>query len=483
MNGEYMNSEIRVRFAPSPTGYLHVGGLRTALYDYLYARKTGGKFVLRIEDTDQARYMEGAVENLLKSLKMVGLEYDEGPEVGGDFGPYFQSQRTEIYKAHAQKLIDNDAAYRCFCTPEELTKQRDEQKVKGLGTRYDGRCRKLTKEEIEINLTKSKLFTIRLKVPQGGEIVFYDLVRDRVAFGWETVDDQVLIKSDGFPTYHLANVVDDHLMGISHVIRGEEWLSSTPKHIFMYQVFGWKPPKWIHLPLILNPDKSKLSKRQGDVATEDFLKKGFLPEALLNFIVLLGWHPAGDRELFIMDELVQEFSLKRLNKSGSVFDIEKLKWMNSHYLKTLETGYIVIKAKPYFKEADYDISDKAKFEQIIDFARDRAATLAEFPELAKPFYTELEFSEEDLELIENEKSQEVYKFWIENLENITNVGDSEINELLKKTTEATGAKGKDLYFPLRLALFGSVHGPELTLIISILGIDKCLDRLKKVIDL
>ncbi|MDO9576519.1 MAG: glutamate--tRNA ligase [Candidatus Cloacimonadales bacterium] len=476
-----MSSEIRVRFAPSPTGYLHVGGLRTALYDYLYARKTGGKFVLRIEDTDQARYVEGAVENLLKSLKMVGLEYDEGPEVGGDFGPYYQSQRTELYLAHARELVDQDAAYRCFCTPEELTQQREEQKALGLDTRYDGRCRKLTKEETETKLANGNTFTIRLKVPREGEIVFFDLVRDRIAFQWETVDDQVLIKSDGFPTYHLANVVDDHLMGISHVIRGEEWLSSTPKHIFMYQIFGWKPPKWIHLPLILNPDKSKLSKRQGDVATEDFLKKGFLPEALINFIALLGWHSASDRELYTLDELVQEFSLKRLNKSGSVFDIEKLKWMNSHYLKTLETGYIAIKATPYFKETGVDISDREKFEQIIDFARERAATLAEFPELAKPFYTELEFSEENNELLEVEMSQNVFKFWMEKLPEIIEVNVASINALLNQTTEATGAKGKDLYFPLRLAIFGSIHGPELTMIIGILGIEKCLERLKKVI--
>ncbi|MFC1898407.1 glutamate--tRNA ligase [Candidatus Cloacimonadota bacterium] len=476
-----MSSEIRVRFAPSPTGYLHVGGLRTALYDYLYARKVGGKFVLRIEDTDQVRYVDGAVENLIKSLKMVGLEYDEGPDVGGEFGPYFQSERTELYKAHAQELMDNDAAYRCFCTPEELTKQREEQKAKGLDTRYDGRCRKLTKEEIEAKMTNDEPYTIRLKVPQEGEIVFYDIVRDRVAFGWETVDDQVLIKSDGFPTYHLANVVDDHLMGISHVIRGEEWLPSTPKHIFMYQVFGWKPPKWIHLPLILNPDKSKLSKRQGDVATEDFLKKGFLPEALLNFIALLGWHPAGDRELFTLDELVQEFSLKRLTKAGSVFDLEKLKWMNSHYLKTLETGYIAIKAKPFFEAAGIDISDKEKFEQIIEFAKERATTLADLPELTKSFYLDLDFSEEDKELIETEMSQNVYKFWFEKLTEIEDINDASINALLHQTTDATGAKGKNLYFPIRLALFGSVHGPELPMIINILGLEKSLERLNSII--
>ena len=476
-----MNNEIRVRFAPSPTGYLHVGGLRTALYDYLYARKTGGKFILRIEDTDRMRYVDGAVENLIKSLKMVGLDYDEGPDVGGGFGPYYQSQRTQIYREHAGQLIEKDAAYRCFCNPEELNRQREDQKARGLDTRYDGRCRQLTKEEIEANLQAGKPFTIRLKVPQEGEIVFFDIVRERVAFQWETIDDQVLIKSDGFPTYHLANVVDDHLMGITHVIRGEEWLPSTPKHIFMYRVFGWKEPKWIHLPLILNSDKSKLSKRQGDVATEDFLRKGYLPEALLNFIALLGWHPAGDRELFSIDELINEFSLKRLNKAGSVFDPEKLKWMNSHYLKSLETGYIAIKAKPFFTAAGIDISDDAKFEQVIDFARQRAVTLAELPQLAKPFYDELKFSDEDDEWLENELSQRIFGYWAEKLGSVKEITGEMVNMLLTETSSLTGAKGKNLYFPLRLALFGSVHGPELTLIINILGREKSLGRIKNVL--
>ena len=476
-----MSNEIRVRFAPSPTGYLHVGGLRTALYSFLYAKKVGGKFILRIEDTDQNRYVEGAVENLIQSLKAVGLEYDEGPEVGGDFGPYFQSERTEIYKAHADELLEKGAAYRCFCTPDDLAKQREELQAEGLDTRYNGHCRNLTDEQIERNLADKKPYVIRLKTPDDGDLVFYDVVREKVTFGWDTVDDQVLIKSDGFPTYHLANVVDDHLMGISHVIRGEEWLPSTPKHIFMYQVFGWKPPKWIHLPLLLNPDRTKLSKRQGDVATEDFLKKGFLPEALLNFVALLGWHPAGDRELFTIEELIKEFSLKRLTKAGTVFDLDKLKWMNSHYIKTLDLADIVKRAEPFFADASLKISDPEQFKQIIEFARERVSTLAELPETTAPFFKNLNFSEEDMKIINDENSQNVFRFWRDNLPKLETLDDNSINNLLKQTTEATGAKGKNLYFPLRLALFGSVHGPELTLIIEILGIEKSVKRFNDVI--
>jgi glutamyl-tRNA synthetase len=295
------------------------------------------------------------------------------------------------------------------------------------------------------------------------------------------VDDQVLIKSDGYPTYHLANVVDDHLMEITHVIRGEEWLSSVPKHIFLYNALGWKPPKMCHLPLLLNPDKSKLSKRQGDVAVEDFLKKGYLPEALLNFIALLGWHPAGDRELFTLDELVQEFSLKRISKAGAVFDMEKMNWMNGHYLRNLELGYIAIKAKPYFTEAGFDISDNEKYLKIVDVARNRISTLSEIIEVAKLFFTISTYSEEDQQIINNENSQKLFTFWLENLKALDSITEDSINQLLKRSTEELDIKGKDLYFPLRLALFGSVHGPELPVIFDILGKNEVINRIQKLV--
>ena len=477
-----MESEIRVRFAPSPTGYLHVGSLRTALYNYLYARKVKGKFILRIEDTDQARYIEGAVENLIETLNQVGLEYDEGPDIGGNYGPYFQSQRTEIYRKYVDELIEKDAAYFCFCTSEDLEIMREEQIAKGEDTRYDGRCRKLSKEQVQENLDQGKPYVIRAKIPKEGEIVFFDIVREKVSIMWETVDDQVLIKSDGFPTYHLANVIDDHLMKITHVIRGEEWLSSVPKHLFLYNTFGWKPPKMCHLPLLLNPDKSKLSKRQGDVAVEDFLKKGYLPEALLNFVALLGWHSKSDKELYSLEELEKEFSLKRINKSGSVFDIEKLNWMNGHYLRELESGYVAIKARPFFIKAGFDINDNEKYLKIIEVARNRISTLSEITKVAAPFYETIKYSEEDKQIINNENSQRLFSFWLKNIQVLDIITEENINRLLKQSTDELGIKGKDLYFPLRLALFGSVHGPELPVIFDVLGKEEVLGRLSKMLD-
>ncbi len=476
-----MSNGIRVRFAPSPTGYLHVGSLRTALYNYLYAKKTNGKFILRIEDTDRNRYVEGAVENLIETLQAVGLEYDEGPDKGGDFGPYFQSKRTDIYKKYVQKLLDKDAAYHCFCTEDDLKKMREEQIAKKMDIRYDGRCRNLSKEQVQQNLAQGKPYVMRAKIPDEGEVVFFDIVRERISIKWETVDDQVLIKSDGYPTYHLANVVDDHLMEITHVIRGEEWLSSVPKHLFLYQSFGWKPPKMCHLPLLLNPDKSKLSKRQGDVAVEDFLKKGYLPEALLNFVALLGWHAKGDDELYTMDKLEKEFSLKRISKAGAVFDIEKLNWMNGHYLRELELGYIAIKAKPFFIEAGLDITDNEKYLKIVDVARNRISTLSEIIETAKPFFTISTYSEEDQQIIDNENSQKLFSFWLKNLKTMESITEENINQLLTRSTEELDIKGKDLYFPLRLALFGSVHGPELPVIFDILGKNEVINRLQKLI--
>ena len=309
--------ETKVRFAPSPTGYLHVGGLRTALYNYLYAKKVGGKLLLRIEDTDQNRKVENATESLLSTFNKLNIQFDEGPECRVGNGPYFQSKRLDIYRQHIQILLDSGDAYPCFCSSQKLEEVRKQQAEYKKTIKYDRHCLKLASKE-----TKEKMVNephvIRMKVPSDEEVVFYDMVRERVAIRCEEIDDQVLIKSDGYPTYHFANVVDDHHMGITHVMRGEEWLPSTPKHVLLYLFFGWKLPKFIHLPLLLNPDKSKLSKRQGDVTVEDYLKKGFLPETLINFVALLGWHPQNEREIFSLVELEKEFSINRIQKSGSV---------------------------------------------------------------------------------------------------------------------------------------------------------------------
>ena len=327
-------SQNRMRFAPSPTGFLHVGGLRTALFNYLFAAKSDGKAILRIEDTDQNRKVEGAVENLIESLKWSGVQFDEGAEIGGDYGPYVQSQRLAIYQKYANQLVREGKAYFCFCSADKLSKIREEQLEKKLARPYDGRCQHLTEDDIKKQMDQNLPFVIRMKIPQDFDSYHVsDLIRGDVKFKTSQIDDQILIKSDGFPTYHLANVVDDYHMKITHVIRGEEWLPSTPKHIQLYEYFGWPLPQFAHLPLLLNPDKSKLSKRQGDVATEDYRKKGYLPEALINFVALLGWNTADDQEIFSMMELREKFSLERVGKAGAVFDVNKLKWMNQQYIK------------------------------------------------------------------------------------------------------------------------------------------------------
>jgi len=476
------NPDIRVRFAPSPTGYLHVGGLRTALFNYLYAKKCGGSFILRIEDTDRKRYIPGAQEDLLKTIKEVGLDYDEGPVIGGEYGPYIQSERSALYTKYAQELIEKGAAYYCFCSEERLNKLRDEAKENNTAVMYDGTCRNLSPEEVQEKLAQNVPHVIRLKIPKEDSTVFYDAVRERVEVDNALVDDQVIIKSDGFPTYHLANVVDDHLMKISHVIRGEEWLISVPKHIFMYEALGWKVPKFVHLPLLLNSDKTKLSKRQGDVAVEDYLSKGYLPEALINFIALLGWHASEDREFYTLEELIKAFSLKRISKSGAVFDVEKLNWMNSSYLRSLDLEYVSEKAKPFFEKAGIDVSDHEKFLRVVDNARKRVATLPEMITHSEMFYHELEFSEEDNDIISQENAQKLYSFWIEQLSTKENWTEDEIKELVKETTQAVGVKGKDLYFPLRLALFGEVHGPDIPALIDILGTKEAIARLKSVLN-
>ncbi len=469
--------ETKVRFAPSPTGHLHVGGLRTALFNYLYAKKVGGKIVLRIEDTDQSRKVENAVENLLSTFEALQISFDEGLTQVGDYGPYFQSQRLSIYNEHIKRLLDSGDAYPCFCSAEKLEETRNNQAEAKQTIKYDRHCFTLDSKEVQSRM-ETEPHVIRMKVPSEEEVVFYDVVRERVAIRCEELDDQVLIKSDGFPTYHFANVVDDHLMGITHVLRGEEWLPSTPKHVLLYQFFNWKQPKFIHLPLLLNPDKSKLSKRQGDVAVEDYLNRGYLPETLINFVALLGWHPKNEQELFSLTELEKEFSLKRINKSGAVFDIEKLKWMNGQYLKNLPIDTIMNYAEPIFKAAGLEITDVGKFQAVVDNARKRADTIHEMIKHSTPFYADLQFTGEDENILKNEQSQKVLTYFSEKLSSKSNWTETEIKSLVSETAEKTGVKGKDLYAPLRLALFGETHGPDIPLLIEILGVSSAVNRVK-----
>ncbi|MEA2103895.1 MAG: glutamate--tRNA ligase [Candidatus Cloacimonadota bacterium] len=473
------NNAIRVRFAPSPTGYLHVGGLRTALFNYLYAQKTNGKSILRIEDTDKGRFVPGAKEDLMNTLKLLGLSYDEGPDNEGEFGPYVQSARTEIYRKFAHELVERGKAYYCFCSKDRLDKVRKEQREKNQTPMYDGKCRNLSEDEVKEKLGEDTPFVIRLKFPKEGKTVFYDKIRGKVEFNNSEVDDQILMKADGYPTYHLANVVDDHLMKISHVIRGEEWITSVPKHIFLYESFGWDLPKFVHLPLLLNPDKSKLSKRQGDVAVEKYLEKGYLPEAMINFIALLGWHAAGDREIYSLKELEKEFSLNRISKSGAVFDLEKFQWMNGQYMKKLDLDYISEKTEKYFTDAKIDISDGEKYRKVVENGRKRASTLAGIIEHSTMFYEDLQFTDEDLKILSDEKAQKIFSFWADALKNADNLSLQKINDLVKQSQKELEIRGKDFYIPLRLVLFGNCHGPDIPTIVDILGKEMTIGRLKK----
>lgn len=481
---------IRTRFAPSPTGFLHVGGLRTALYSYLLAKQAGGKFLLRIEDTDRERFVEGAILSLVHALTWTGIMPDEGvrhvidgePVQEGDKGPYIQSERLEIYRKYAQELLEKGHAYYCFCTPERLEELRARQQVYKQPTIYDRHCLAIDLVEAKERIKKGEAHVIRLKMPQEGETVFTDLIRGEVRFDNKLIDDQVLVKSDGYPTYHLAVVVDDHLMEISHVVRGEEWISSTPKHIQLYKYFGWEMPQFAHLSLILNPDKSKLSKRQGDVAVEDYQAKGYLPEALVNFLAFLGWNPGTEKEMYTMDELIKDFSLEKVSKAGAVFNVEKLNWFNKEYIKRLPLSEVVERAMPWLKERfkierlkDYPL------EKVIELERERVTTLAELPEAVK-FVFELSNYPKELLVWRKGTLQEVQKILPELKEFLDSLQEKEWNktglesrvgEWIKEKGYSTGS----VLWPLRVALSGQQNSPGPYEIAEVLGREESLRRL------
>ncbi len=482
-----MNTDsVRVRFAPSPTGYLHVGGLRTALYNYLFAKKNNGKFVLRIEDTDRNRYVEGAVENLINSLNWVGLEYDEGPEKDGGFGPYFQSDRLELYHKYAKELIDKGYAYYAFDTPERLQQLREEQQKKGLQTKYDKRDLHLTKEEVEAKLKAGEPYVIRLNVPANERIIINDVIRGRVEFNTDTIDDQILIKSDGFPTYHMANVVDDHLMQITHVIRGEEWLPSTPKHVLLYNYLGWEPPVFAHLPLLLNSDRSKLSKRQGDVAVEDYREKGYLKEALVNFVALLGWNAGDDQEFYLMEELIEKFSLEGVNKAGAVFNLDKLNWLNGEHIRTKTPEELL----PLYKEelakskyADLTLTEEYML-SIIKAMKERVGFVREFIENCPYFYEEpTDYDETVLKKRWKSDSEELLRKLRDEFAALENPGKEEFEACLRAAAEKFGVGTGKLIHPVRLAVSGVGHGPGVFDLLAILGKEKVISRIDKALEI
>ncbi len=478
-------STVRVRFAPSPTGYLHVGGLRTALYNFLFARKNHGTFVLRIEDTDRSRYVEGAVENLLRTLRWANLEFDEGPGKAGSSGPYVQSERLEIYRRHADELIRSGNAYYAFDTADELEEMRKEREKLHLPPKYDRRALRLSPEEVRQKLASGAPHVVRMKAPDGGTVGFDDLVRGRVEFDSALIDDQVLLKSDGYPTYHLANVVDDHLMGITHVIRGEEWLSSTPKHVLLYRYFGWESPVFAHLPLLLNPDKSKLSKRQGDVAVEDYRLKGYLPEALVNFVAFLGWNPGDEREIFTIEELVRDFSLERVGKSGAVFNVEKLNWLNEQHIRRMSDDQIIEELRTYLQESGQPalLTGEGIAKQVIPLMRDRVTFIGDFVDKCRYFYEPpLTYDADGVKKRWKVETPGHLQTLAEAIGKVTGSTPADFEAALRQTAESLHVKPSELIHPLRLAVSGVSAGPGLYEILAVLGKDEVLRRIRAAIE-
>jgi len=486
--------EVRVRFAPSPTGYLHIGGLRTALYNYLFARKNGGKFILRIEDTDQTRFVEGAIENLIEALEWSGVKYDEGVFVEegkivekGQYGPYIQSERLDLYKKYVDELIEKGHAYYCFCSKERLDSLREEQKIRGLVPKYDGFCRNIPLDEARERIAKGEEYVVRLKLPHNYDIKFHDMVRGDIVINTNDIDDQVLLKSDGFPTYHMAVVVDDHLMNISHIVRGEEWLPSTPKHVYLYEAFGWEKPTYVHLPTVLNKDRKKLSKRQGDVSVEDFRSKGYLQEGLVNYLALVGWSPEDNQEILSMEELVEKFSFERVSKTGGIFDKDKLDWVNSHYIKALPVEKITELAIPYLIEAG--LIDEKFVEERLDWlnlmvktVQESLDTVGQIPEKVEFLFKDLvDIVEKDaLEIIGGEQVGTVLDALVEELSKVEEIDEEYARGFMKLVQKATGVKGKNLFMPARVALTGMAHGPEFVNVLVLLGKENIIKRIEHV---
>jgi nondiscriminating glutamyl-tRNA synthetase len=492
MEEKYMS--VRVRFAPSPTGYVHIGGLRTALYNYMFAKKMGGEYILRIEDTDRTRLVDDAIEGIIDCMEWSGVMHGEGPflEDGeivqkGDKGPYIQSERLEIYREYVEYLLENDKAYYCFCTKERLDGIRDAAKAEGKLSKYDGYCKiNVSLEEGRKRVAAGEPHVIRLKLPENRDITFNDAVRGQITVNTNDVDDQVLMKTDGFPTYHMAVIVDDHLMGITHVIRGEEWLPSTPKHVYMYEAFGWEAPTYVHLPNILNSDKKKLSKRQGDVAVEDFKKKGYLKEGLLNYIALLGWSPEDNSEIMSLDEMIEKFSFERVSKSGGVFDVNKLNWVNAHYIKALSVEELTDMCTPYFVEAGFvakeELQEKKEWmTKICKVSQEKIDYLAQIKEYV-PIFIGDEVHPEDDEAMGMLKLPHVPEMLKALVALIEENGVEEVKGSIKIVGKEAGAKGKELFMPVRAAVSGQLHGPDLIEIINILGKELVLKRINYVID-
>lgn len=481
-----MNKKIRLRFAPSPTGFLHIGNLRTALFTYLLAKSQGGDFILRIEDTDEKREVKGALESLLKILSWLGINFDEGPHLGGAYGPYIQSQRLDIYKEYTQKLLDKGEAYYCFCSEERLAEMRDQQQKRKEAPRYDGHCRNLSPAEVEAKIKEGWPYVIRQKMPLNTCVEVYDELRGKIVFNSNDLDDQVLIKSNGVPTYQFASVVDDHLMEISHVSRGDEWISSFPKNALLYKSFGWTAPKFIHLPLILNKGGGKLSKRQGDVFVEDYKEKGYLPEALINFCALIGWHPKDDQEILSLEEIIEKFSIAGIGASPAVFDIEKLDFYNAYYIRQKSISELVDLCRPYLEKDKLidEKTDPALIEKVISVSQERLKKLSDISDLSfYLFQDEIEY-EKDLLIWKSLSLEEVKNNLKELFDILAEVKEEDwqqefLENLIISYLKENNKKNGDYLWPLRVALSGQKNSPSPFELAWVLGKEKSLARIKK----
>jgi glutamyl-tRNA synthetase len=476
-------SNIRLRFAPSPTGFMHIGNFRSALFGYLLAKSWRGKFILRIEDTDQTRKVEGAMEQLIVILQKLGIQFSEGPHVGGKYGPYVQTERQAIYDQYVKELLDKGQAYRCFCSEERLTEMRAEQEANKQPPRYDRMCRELSTSEVEKKLSNGESFVIRQMMPLIGEVRVHDELRGEIKFSASDLDDQVLIKSNGIPTYQFANIVDDHLMEISYVTRGAEWLSSFPKNILLYQAFGWTPPRFIHLPLILNKEGGgKLSKRRGDVFLEDFLSKGYLPEAIINFCVLLGWHPKSDQEFWTLAELEKDFTLDGMGASPAVFDIDKLDFYNAYYIRKLDLAELTNLCRPYLENAGLAAQSDKQLEKFVALSKDRLKKLSDISELSGYLFNLPPYDGSALKWkkISLEESVLRLKELTDYLQTISEEDwqtialESSVLNWIKEQGQANG----DYLWPLRYALTGQQYSPGPFEVADALGKTESLRRIK-----
>ncbi|OAB35172.1 glutamate--tRNA ligase [Paenibacillus glacialis] len=481
-----MTSGVRVRYAPSPTGHLHIGNARTALFNYLFARHLGGKFIIRIEDTDVKRNVEGGEESQLKYLKWLGIEWDESIDVGGAYGPYRQTERLDIYRTYWQELLDKGLAYRCYCTEEELEQEREEQAARGETPRYSGKHRDLTEEQQRAFEAEGRIASIRFRVPEDKTYTFNDIVKGTISFTTQDTGDFVIVKKDGIPTYNFAVVLDDHLMEISHVLRGEDHVSNTPRQLMIYEALGWEAPQFGHMTLIVNENHKKLSKRDESIVQfiEQYDQLGFLPEALFNFISLLGWSPEGEEEMFVKDELITIFNAERLSKSPAVFDQNKLAFMNNHYIKHADPDRVAKLAIPHLQRTgclpqELTAEQEAWAKSLVALYQEQLNSASNIVELSEMFFrSNIELDDEARAILAEEQVPTVLAAFLAKVEATDEFTPANMAVLIKEVQKETGFKGKQLFMPIRVALTGQTHGRDLNQTIYLLGLDRVQNRLK-----